>query len=127
MKGQILTTKSGLTCPHPPGAVRAAAAHRLTVAGASVLTKADVVARPVAGCILPVAQGPPQTKTCTTVASWIGGEAARLTVDGVPVLVDQGFVAKTDGLDKGVPPDPPQPSLPPKLKAVANQTWLKGE
>ncbi|SDL95492.1 hypothetical protein [Nonomuraea jiangxiensis] len=128
MSARVLTTASTLTCPHPPGAVRPPAAHPLTVAGASVLTKADVVGRDVLpACALPVAQGPPQTKTCTKVTSWNGGEAVRLTVNGAGVLLDQGFVAKTDGLDVGVPPDPPQPSLPPKLSATANQTWLRGE
>ncbi|MEU6716716.1 hypothetical protein ABZ897_35065 [Nonomuraea sp. NPDC046802] len=123
----MLTAASTIACPHPPGLVQTSAVHRLTVAGAAVLTAADVVPRQVIGCVMPVAQGPPQTKTCTKVLSWTGGQAARLTVDGVPVLLDQGFEARTDGLEPAAPPAPPAASQVPKLKAAANQIRLKGE
>ncbi|MFI0218845.1 hypothetical protein [Streptomyces lydicus] len=116
-----MTQASTLTC-QSKGVVTPTAVHRLTVAGTSVLTAADVVGLFVTGCLKPE-----QTR-CRQVMPPVGGSATRLTMDGVPVLTTTGFTAATGGVGPPVPqPVPPEPPGPGKLRAVANQRFLTGE
>ncbi|WP_214102579.1 hypothetical protein [Acrocarpospora catenulata] len=128
----VLTTSSAFTCDHL-GAATPAAAHRLTVGGAAVLTRADLLAAMVSGCAQPDQAGPPVTRKCRKVLQVNGGDATRLTVDGVPVLTTTGFAALTDGQNAQPavpplvpPPVPPATQLSPPLTADANQIWLRG-
>jgi len=124
MSGAVLTQASTFTC-QSKGIVSPTAAHRLTVAGASALTAADVVGLDVTGC--QKAEQAPMAR-CKQVVPPVAGSAGRLTVDGVPVLTTTGFAAATGGFGLPVPQsDPPELPGPGKLRAVANQNCLKGE
>jgi hypothetical protein len=83
----VLTVASEVGCGHRPGRVATSGVARLTVEGSAVLVRSGVSGKSVAGCSTPTASNPPSER-CTTVTSVTRGEAARLFVDGVPVLLD---------------------------------------
>lgn len=116
--GKVLTTASDVNCGHPPGGIQTEGSPRLTVFGNGVLTINGVQGKKVRpnACGLVANQGPPVTKKCVTAVSVSGGQARKLTIGAIPVLVEEGFSGTTDGLDKGV--------VQSKLAATANQTKL---
>jgi len=92
----VLTTGSVINCPHPPGQLQFTGVnHKLKVQGNPVLLKTDIQQAAVNSCTnIP----PPGTrKQCTKVSSVIQGEATKLKVGGVPVMLNT-LVATTDGL-----------------------------
>lgn len=117
--GKVLTTASDVSCGHPPGEIDTEGAPRLMVDGSGVLTINGVQGkgvRPLAACGLVPNPVPPATQKCLTTVKVSGGQAHKLTVGGIPVLLEEDFSGTTDGLDKGFLQD--------KLKATANQTKL---
>lgn len=119
---RVLTAASTVSCAHG-GTVKVTGSPLLTVAGAGVLTVAGVAGAPltltvvgISTCGLTVQANPP-TKKCLHALDVTAGTTARLTVGGLPVLVDTGFAGTTDGTVSGVTPQP-------GLTAVANQRTL---
>lgn len=123
MSGDVLTTESTFSC-QSQGVVTPAAGHPLTVGKKSVVTGADLAGCTVAGCTKQ-SQSPAAT-TCVTVNPPVTSSGGLLTVNGgTKVLTADGFTAATNG---AVPPaDPQDPPIPGKLRASANQSFLKGE
>jgi hypothetical protein len=88
----VLTEASEVTCQHK-GVVTASGTSLLTVEGNTVLLTDGVSTWSIAGCT--------QTSTsqtpCTKMDSAVGGDATKLTVGGVAVLLDT-ISGKTIGL-----------------------------
>jgi hypothetical protein len=102
---KVLTTGSVINCPHLPGNLQFTGVdHKLKVQGNPVLVKTDILQAAVNGC--PNIPPPSTRKQCTKVSSFIQGEATKLKVGGVPVMLHT-LAALTDGLP------PPPPPLPP--------------
>lgn len=100
----VLTADSIIHCPHSPGKLALTGiTHKLTVQGKPVLVKADILATSVQGCPNPTSS-PPPSHTCTKINSVSSGEATKLKVGGVPVMLDT-----LAGLTDGFPPPPPPP------------------
>jgi hypothetical protein len=102
----VLTIDSTITCPHGgPGTLTFPGVNnKLKVQGKSVLLTTDLTdpaKTMVSGCIPP--PPPPPSKKCSLVKSITSGEASKLKVGGIPVLLDT-LIGLTDGLP--VPPDP---------------------
>lgn len=90
----LLTTAARVMCNHG-GTVTLTAAHRtLSVDGAPVLVKADLVGATVTGCATPQSNS---TKPCLTVTSVLAGESRSLTVAGAAAMS-----AAAQGLTDGV-------------------------
>jgi hypothetical protein len=82
-----LTTSSQITCPHT-GKVTPASSAKLTIAGEPVLLSNQWSAWAIVGCKqVPPPQG---NKPCLKVINLADGEANKLSVGGVPVLIDSG-------------------------------------
>ena len=83
---QVLTKNSTLTCGPPPhgGTISVSPTAKLRVDNASVLVKSDVVNASISGCGAQTMS----TAACTSVASVLTKESTKLTVNGVPVLID---------------------------------------
>ena len=109
----VLTTASTFTCAHE-GKVKADSATRLRVGKVAVLV-ADVTGRDITDCNV---KDVPSTATlkCRIVSSATAGQSAKLTVEGVSVLLDV-----LAGLSNGTPPPTGAPLLPPTV----NQTRLR--
>jgi hypothetical protein len=100
----VLTEQSTVGCGHS-GAVATRGAARLTVDGRAVLTRQGVEGRQVSDCQTVPATNPngtPKDAPCTSVASVDRTVAAKLLVDGAPVLVDP-LGGATDGLKDSLP------------------------
>ena len=100
----VLTAASTVTCAHPAAPIPVAGSLRLTVLGAGVLTADSLpgITVPPTSCV--TVDNPPSTKKCTRIVAITGGLAARLTVEGKPVLGRLGLTGTTDGLPVVVPP-----------------------
>jgi hypothetical protein len=79
------------------GTVSTSSSSKLTVAGAAVLTGDGVTGKTVAGCQTPTSNS---TQPCKTVAAVSGGLASKLTVGGLPVVLED-VVGSTDGVPPG--------------------------
>jgi hypothetical protein len=91
----VVTTRSDLECPHTGVASLSPPSPKLTVSGAGVVVKQDLLTAPLTGC---TQVPPPATNVaCTKVASVISGEAAKLTVRHQAVLLDS-LAATTIGV-----------------------------
>jgi hypothetical protein len=95
-----LTTASTIECPHK-GKVTPSSSTKLTVGEKPVLLSNQWSAWTIEGCVNKT-NTQTGTKECTKVATESGGEAAKLTVGGVAVLLGSA-VAVSDG----VPPAGP--------------------
>jgi hypothetical protein len=111
----VLTTQSTVSCGHG-GTVAAQGTAKLAVNGAPVLQKSGVEEQRVDNCITKPTQPDPTATACKKVSKVDGGLAAKLAIDGQPVLLDT-LAGATDGKVAGVTPQP----LPP---AKAIQTKL---
>jgi len=109
----VLTTASTLTCAHQ-GKVNADSTTKLRVGKVAVLL-ADVTGKAISGCKV-VDNSNTATLKCKSVSSATAGQSAKLTVDGVSVLLDV-----LAGFTNGTPPPTGAPLLPP----TANQTRLR--
>lgn len=117
----VLTTTSTVGCGHlppPPGSgiVQVQSTAKLRVAGAPVLLLDSIANKP----LVPLSCGTVVNQTsvkCTKVAGVSAGTAAKLSVGGLPVVLDTTLTGTTDGKVGGVTPQP-------TLAAVANQTKL---
>src|SRR5947209_7123724 len=108
----VLTTASIIHCPHNGKLLFAGVDHKLKVLGKLVLMKSDIENATVSTmmpdtCTMTDSTNPP-TKKCTQVASVTGGEATKLKVGGVAVML-----MATTGYTNGYPPPPPPPPPPP--------------
>ena len=92
----VLTKSSKLACSHQGTVQVVATQQKLTVNGDAVLVMGDLEGKPISGCPVAVT---PSTKPCLTVTSMLAGAATKLSVDGMPVLLDTAT-----GLTDGVPP-----------------------
>ncbi|MFD4669923.1 hypothetical protein ACFWNN_09320 [Lentzea sp. NPDC058450] len=109
----VLTAASTLSCGHLLAPIPVVGSLRLTVLGAGVLILDSLVGKTIPPTSCLTVDNPPSTKKCTRIVTVAGGLAARLTVEGKPVLALQGFAGTTDGV-------PPAPGL----AAVPNQAFL---
>ena len=107
----VLTKGSRVACSHTASVATGAGGAKLTVKGKAVLRLGDVLGKSVdsASCTNPVTQ---TTRKCTTVVAVTAGPATRLTVGGLPVLLDTA-AGTTDG--------------PGTLSVAAQQTKLKAK
>lgn len=114
----VLTAASAVTCAHPAAPIPVTGSVRLTVLDAGVLTVDSLVGVeiPPTSCST-VPNVPPPPKKCTGILTVTGGLVARLTVEGKPVVAQQGFNGTTDGVPAAVPPAP-------GLIASPNQMFL---
>jgi hypothetical protein len=114
---QVLSTASTVSCGHG-GTVAVQGTAALTVAGAPVLVQAGIGGKPVAQCRTQPksdASGPIDVP-CTSVAAVTAGQATKLTVGGVPVVLES-LAGGTNGL---VAKQPQQ-----KVGGDAGQTKLR--
>jgi hypothetical protein len=96
----VLTTGATALCGHPTGVVTLpATASKLTVGGKAVLLEAHVSGATVVGCALAGTGNAP----CGTVTSVTDGKAVKLSVGGLPVLLDS-LTGTTDGKAAGTTP-----------------------
>lgn len=100
---------STVKCGHDPGKVVTSPSPKLKVSGQPVLVKLGILLKPVGGCSTALTAS---TKPCSSVLSVITGEALKLKVGGMPVMLDT-ISGTTDGLPPGTVP------------ATAGQTKLK--
>jgi hypothetical protein len=112
-----LTTASTISCPHA-GSVTPTSPAKLSVGGNQVLLTNQVSSWSILLCSVPTnpASTPP-TKQCLKVVSETGGDATKLTVGGVAVLLDSA-VAQSDGA-------PPAPPAGPPVAVTAGQSKLQ--
>ena len=112
----VLTTASNVTCGHSPGKVTTTGSPKLKVSGQPVLLKTGIMGKPVGSCSTPVVSAPsPVSKPCTSVLAVLSGEALKLTVGSLPVMLDT-LSGSTDGLVANAPQA--------FLSATAGQTKL---
>lgn len=112
----VLTTASNVTCGHSPGKVTTTGSPKLKVSGQPVLLKTGIMGKPVSGCSTPTVSPPsPVSKPCTSVLAVTLGEAVKLTVGSLPVVLDT-----LKGATDGVVANAPQAFL----SATAGQTKL---
>jgi hypothetical protein len=113
---KVLTINSTITCEperNTPllhgGKVTLTSAAKLTINSIPTLLRNGILPMSISGCkTVP----PPQTqKPCTAVASVAAGEASKLTVNTMPVMLDT-IEGTTDGVPTG------------KLRADAGQSKL---
>jgi hypothetical protein len=91
----VLTTASTIMCAHGGRVTPLASSAKLTVSGNPVLLQNQV-----SSWIIPpgtCSQAGPGYTPCTSVTSYSGGSAAKLTAAGVAVLLDSG-IGMTNGL-----------------------------
>lgn len=107
-----------MTCGHSPGKVTTTGSPKLQVSSQPVLLKLGIMGKPVGGCAtVPAADASgPTAKPCTSVTSVSAGEATKLTIGGMPVMLDT-LAGQTDGMVGKV-----TPVL--ALSATAGQTKL---
>ena len=100
-----LTNAGDVLCGHSGKAVLASTA-KLKVSGQSVLLKTDIAGKPVSGCAIVLASdsGGVSDKPCLNVASVTAGEATKLKVNGVPVILDDQLAGTTDGMQAHTTP-----------------------
>jgi len=98
----VLTITAGLKCGHPTGILTPVSTAKLTVSKQPVLVKANVAAQSIVGCV----NDSTSTTHCKTVATVTVGEALKLSVGGVKVLLDT-LKAMTDGVPPAVLLIPP--------------------
>jgi hypothetical protein len=113
----VLTTASIIKCPHQGKLLLTGISHKLKVQGMPVLLKSDIKnalvdtsATSGTGC---TNKNTSSTKQCTSVLSVTGGEATKLKVGGVPVMLNM-VTGTTDGF-------PPSPSLLTGVTPVQNK------
>ena len=92
----VLTAGSSVKCLHQGTVQLSAGQQKLKVAGNAVLVMGDLMGKSISACPVPTA-GPPPTKPCTTTTAMLAGTAAKLKVDGKPVLLETAN-GTTDGL-----------------------------
>ncbi|MFW5845071.1 MAG: hypothetical protein ACOCXJ_02485 [Planctomycetota bacterium] len=108
---KVLTENGRCTCPHQGAVSLSAGQNRLLIDGGKALVQGDTL-----GAGIPAVPPPgpgrctvltdPNTGavSCTATISELPGAATRLTVDGVPVLLET-VTGQTNGT--GTPPSPP--------------------
>jgi hypothetical protein len=89
--GSVLTTGSTISCKHGGTATLSSSA-KLRVGGNPVLLKADATTWAFTKC----GQVGTGLTPCTNIVSLSAGEAGKLTVGGVPVLLDS-LAGQTNG------------------------------
>lgn len=94
----VLNASAVIRCVHGTGVVRPVPSQqRLKVDGQPVLLLTDLIGAPIAGC---TNNDPPRgILPCLTVVSVTAGQARKLTVGGVPVLLDSA-----SGVTSSTPP-----------------------
>ena len=109
---------SNVTCGHSPGKVTTTGSPKMSVSNQPVLLKTGIMSKPVGGCGTPHAADAsgPTAKLCTSVTAVSVGEAIKLTVGGMPVMLDT-LAGQTDGMVGKVTPQL-------SLSATAGQTKL---
>ena len=114
----VLTTGSNVTCGHSPGKVTTTGSSKLTVSGQPALPKTGIMGKPVSGCsTVPAADASgPTAKPCLSVLAVSAGDATKLTIGGLPVMLDT-LAGTTDGMVGKVTPQT-------SLSATAIQTKL---
>jgi hypothetical protein len=112
----VLTKASKVTCGHK-GTVAVSSTAKLTVGGDPVLLKSNIEGATVSDCTTQPAPPPPGSVSspCAIVTSITAGEATKLTVGGLAVILDT-LTGGTSGIDKGEPQQ--------KLAATAVQEKL---
>jgi hypothetical protein len=90
----VLTTTSAVVCPHQ-ARVATSGASKLRISGNPVLLPAGIQAHSVTAC--PTADSSTPTTKCRTVVSVTGGQATKLSVAGIGVMLDS-LVGATDGV-----------------------------
>jgi|ERR1043165_6829455 hypothetical protein len=114
----VLTTGSNVTCGHSPGKVTTTGSPKLTVSGQPALLKTGIMGKPVGGCSTPPASDAsgPTAIPCTSVIAVTAGDATKLTIGGMPVMLDT-LAGQTNGMVGKVTPQQ-------LLSATAVQTKL---
>lgn len=114
----VLTAGSNVTCGHSPGKVTTTGSPKLKVSSQPVLLKLGIMGKPVAGCSTVAAAdvSGPTAKPCTSVVSVSSGEATKLKIGGMPVMLDT-LAGDTDGMVGKLTPVS-------ALSATAGQTKL---
>lgn len=112
---QVLTTAATVTCGHG-GTLTLVSSAKLTVGGKPVLLAGAIKGRDVTGCLTVDATDPPPAGTpkalhCRTVSAITSGLSRKLTVLGLPVVLDT-LAGSTDGMVEHITPQT-------KLKATS--------
>lgn len=107
----VLTTDSDIQCPHTPGQLQFGSVNnKLKVQGKTVLLKSDILNALVSNC--PNVTSGTSSQQCLNVTNVTQGEASKLKVGGVAVMLDT-LAGDTNGF-------PPKPS-PLKVEHVQNK------
>ncbi|MCB0165983.1 MAG: hypothetical protein KDI79_17245 [Anaerolineae bacterium] len=114
---KVLTESSIVACGHS-GTVKVSGSKKLTVNGSPILLKSSIEGQSVTSCTtVPASDASgPTHKPCTKVALVTAGEAEKLMIGGISVMIDT-LAGKTDGM---VAKKTPQELL----SSTANQTKL---
>lgn len=110
----VLTIASAIPCSHN-GSVEVSSAAKLHVNGNAVLVKSDIQGKSIAGCST---QKSDKSEQCTKVNLVMAGEGRKLTIGGIPVILED-VTGATDGIIGGTPQQ--------LSKASAGQSKLKTE
>lgn len=89
----VLTTNSTISCPNQ-GKAQLSSSAKLTVNGAPVLLSNQTSSWPISGCKQTDASS--GQKPCLTIVSVSAGQASKLTVGDVAVLLDS-FAGTSEG------------------------------
>jgi hypothetical protein len=95
----VLTKDSTLQCTHQGTVTLIPSQSKLTINGQAALVDGDLSSAPISGCQTPVSQ---TSTKCLTVSTTAGGVAAKLTVGGKGVLL-QDVNGQTSGVIGGTP------------------------
>jgi hypothetical protein len=96
----VLTEGSTVKCSHSGSVQLKAGQSHLKVGGKAVLIKGDLASSPISSCSTTLVTATPPSSPCLLTTSANGGEATKLKVGGVAVLLES-VNGETSGIVAG--------------------------